>query len=61
MLEVFLFELTLSVMSKVGAEHRTVIVNECPTKEKLKEMNTRYSVPGFRVYVNCTPTRGTPM
>jgi len=55
MLESILFELTLMIMKRSGIEETTTVVMECPTKQAIKELHSKYSVPGFRVYVTCGP------
>ena len=61
MLEGILFELTLIIMKRAGMEQDTITVLECPTKQEIKELHERYSVPGFRVYMTCKPKSGFPM
>ena len=55
MLESILFELTLMIMKRSGADIKSTVVMECPTKQAIKELHNKYSVPGFRVYVTCVP------
>ena len=61
MFEGILFELILIISRRTGIVQDTVTVLECPTKQTIKEVQDRYSVPGFRVYVKCKQLRGVPM
>ena len=53
MLEGILFELTMIIMQRQGTLITNTIVLECPADEILLDINRKYSVEGFRVYVTC--------
>ena len=60
LITIMLFNLTLSTFTKAGMRQETVLVLECPTEAQVKHI-TQFSVPGFRVYIDCEPVRGTRM
>jgi len=55
MIEGILFELTLIIMRRSGSSQISVLEPTCPAVEQMIELNRKYSVPGFRVYVTCAP------
>ena len=55
MIEGILFELTLIIMKRSGSSQISTLAPTCPAVEQMTELNRKYSVPGFRVYVTCSP------
>ncbi len=55
MIEGILFELTLIIMRRSGSSQISAVGPTCPAVEQMTELNSKYSVPGFRVYVTCGP------